>query len=269
MSLALRYGEVGDEDSFFVYFDAVTAYSRSFSGSVTKHPIDAGASVVDHFVKENPVITLSAVITGVDVSTGSFNIRDLEGNNTPYNVRQAPDPVVVSSTDNSMLAKLIPASVGQFLPDNEPDVTLADARSSVLSQIRSQLEDLIVGVRISPVTGRFENNINVVKLYEYDGTTLTKVINNLVVTAINFTESPDSGEGLYCDITLEQVTFARLRTGPVDASVYEASSQAAAAEVVDKGKQDSTEQPADATNRSRLLEFGGAAGSAISSFGGN
>ena len=172
MSLALRYGEVGDEDSFFVYFDAVTAYSRSFSGSVTKHPIDAGASVVDHFVKENPVITLSAVITGVDVSTGSFNIRDLEGNNTPYNVRQAPDPVVVSSTDNSMLAKLIPASVGQFLPDNEPDVTLADARSSVLSQIRSQLEDLVVGVRISPVTGRFENNINIVKSVSYTHLTL-------------------------------------------------------------------------------------------------
>jgi len=231
MSLALRYGEVGDEDSFFVYFDAVTAYSRSFSGSVTKHPIDAGASVVDHFVKESPVITLSAVITGVDVSTGSFNIRDLEGSNTPYNVRQAPDPVVVSSTDNSMLAKLIPASVGQFLPDNEPDVTLADARSSVLSQIRSQLEDLIVGVRISPVTGRFENNINIVKLYEYDGTTLTKVINNLVVTAINFTESPDSGEGLYCDITLEQVQFAVTRREAVPTS-FSGS--------VDTGKADST-----------------------------
>src|SRR5690554_4440316 len=98
MSLALRSGGVGDENGFFIYFDAVTAYTQNYSGSVTKHPVDSGVSIVDHFIAENPTITISAVISGVDVSTGSFNIAGADGQ-APQNVRTAPEAVSVSGGD--------------------------------------------------------------------------------------------------------------------------------------------------------------------------
>ena len=240
MSLALRSGDIGDEKGFFIYFDAVTSYSQNYSGSVTKHPIDSGSPVVDHFTRENPVVTISAVVTGVDVSTGSFNITGNDGERA-HNVREAPNAVSVEGGNNSLIDKFIPSSIGQFLPSSMPEPLMDDARESVIEQVRAALSDLIVGVKFNEVTGEEEPNINVVYLYEYDGTLLNKVVSNLVVTDVVFSESADSGEGLFCDITLEQVQFVGLRKEAIPQE-YISSMQAQAAPKVSQGKQDSTVQ---------------------------
>jgi len=255
MSLALRSGDVGDENGFFIYFDAVTAYTQNYSGSVTKHPIDTGASVVDHFIKDNPTITISAVVTGVDVSTGSVNISGSDGERA-NNAREAPSTVSVAGTDDSFLSSIIPNSIRQFLPQNQPEVILDDFRGSVVEQVKAALRELVIGTETDPATGDEVSKINLVHLYEYNGTFLNRVVYDLVVTNVSFSENADSGDALYCELTLEQVKFVGLRREAIPQEFTESMS-AQSAPKESQGKQDSTERDVETANEeksSRLRE---------------
>ena len=243
MSLAIEWGDSSVQDGGFIYLSAVTAYTQNYSGSVTKHPVDQGGNITDHFVRNNPVITIGAVITGVDISTGTYLIQDLDGN-SPYNSNQAPNAVSVNSTDQSVLKKFIPDSIGQFLSDSTPEVVVDSRRADLLEQIRQALIDLTAGVVFNDKTGNFDPSIQLVRLFEYDNTLLRKVINNLVMTKITFKEDPNTGYGLYCDITFEQVTFAFLKKTTIPKDVQDPLKKKASSKA-SKGKQDSTPQNVD------------------------
>ena len=73
---------------------------------------------------------------------------------------------------------------------------------------------------------------------------LNKVINNLVITSIQFNENPDTGYGLYCDISLEQVTFATLKLTEIPRDVVEAV-RPGASEKQSLGRTDSTVKDSD------------------------
>lgn len=240
MSLALRWGNDNEEGGGFIYMDSVTAYTQNYSGKVTSHPVDGGANISDHFVKDNNKITISAVITGVDISTGTYLIQDLVGN-APFNSQEAPTAVSVNSTDQSVLKKFIPDSIGQFLSDSTPEVIVDSRRTDLLEQIRQALVDLTSGVLFNEKTGQFDPNIQIVRLFEYDKTLLRKVINNLVMTNLIFKEDPNTGYGLYCDLTFEQITFAFLKKTTIPKDITN-SLKKKASDKSSKGKQDSTPQ---------------------------
>lgn len=246
MSLAIEWGDSSVQDGGFIYCDAVQAYTQNYSGQVTKHPIDAGGNVTDHFIKNNPVFTIGAVITGVDISTGTYLIQDLDGN-SPYNSNEAPTPVSVNSTDQSVLKKFLPDSIGQFLSDDQPEVTVDSRRTDLIEQIRQALIDLTAGVIFNEKTGQFDPSIQLVRLFEYDNISLRKVINNLVMTKITFKEDANTGYALYCDITFEQVTFAFLKKTTIPKDVQESLKKKSASKA-SKGKQDSTPQNVDGEN---------------------
>ena len=240
MSLAISWGDSSIQDGGLIYCDAVTSYTQNYSGQVSKHPIDSGGLVTDHYIKSNPIFTIGAVITGVDISTGTYLIQDLDGN-SPYNSNQAPNAVSVNSTDQSVLKKFIPDSIGQFLSDSTPEVIVDTRRADLLEQIRQALIDLTAGVVFNDKTGNFDPSIQLVRLFEYDNTLLRKVINNLVMTKITFKEDPNTGYGLYCDITFEQVTFAFLKKTTIPKDVQDSLKKKASSKA-SKGKQDSTPQ---------------------------
>lgn len=241
MSLAIQWGDASIQDGGFIYFDAVTAYTQNYKGQVTKHPVDAGGNITDHYIRDNPVFSVGGVITGVDISEGTFLIRDSKGN-APFNSNEAPTPVSVRSTDQSVLKKFIPNSIGQFLPDSTPEVIVDSRRSDLLEQIRDALVSLVAGEVFNQQTGQFDPSVQLINLFEYDGTKLRKIINRLVITNINFKEGPDTGHGLYCDITFEQVTFAFLKKTDIPKDVQESLKKKAAPKS-SKGKQPS--QPQD------------------------
>ena len=209
MTLALSWGSTPEEQQF-IYMDAVTLYTQSYTGQVTRHPVDTGGVITDHFVKDNPKFTIQAVITGVDISTNTYLLQDLNGN-FPYNTNPAPTPVSVNSTDNSVLRKFIPSSIGQFLFDSSPDIQMQNARVDVMNQVREFLINLMSGVKFNEKTQQFDSNIQIVNLYEYEKTFLSRVVNNLVLTNITFDERPDTGDALYCNMSFEQVTFTTLK----------------------------------------------------------
>lgn len=238
MTLAIKWGDDNDQTGGFVYLDAVTLYTQNYKGKVTSHPIANGGVVSDHFVRDNPTFTVGAVITGVDISTGTYLIQDLAGN-SPFNVNEAPNAVVVKSSNSSMLQKFIPDSVGQFMASSSPEVIVDTRRADLIEQIRQALIDLSSGLEFYNTTHQFEPTVQLVKLYEFDGSIIRKIINNLVIIDINFKEDASSGHALYCDIKFEQVTFAYLKKTTIPADVIKALKKKAAPKK-DKGKQDGT-----------------------------
>lgn len=238
MSLAIHWDD--DNGGGFIFLDAVTSYSQDHSGKVTQHPIDAGGNITDHFIRSNSRYKIGAVISGIDISTGTYLIQDAQGN-SPYNSNEAPAPVSISSTDQSVLQKFLPDSIGQFLPDSTPDVLADSARIDLTEQIRDALISLTSGEILDVETGRFNPNIQLIDLYEYDGVKLVRVINRLVMTNVSFRETPDSGYGLFCDFSFEQVTFATLMRTVIPADVQQALKKKAEPKS-SKGKQDSTPQ---------------------------
>ena len=241
MSFGLRWGEDNEEGGGFVFFDAITVSTENYTGQVTKHPIASGASISDHFIRQNPIFSMSTVITGYDISMNSYLIQDLVGN-TPYNVSVAPTAVSVTSTDDSVLKQFIPDSIGQFLSSSVPEIIVDGPRLQTLDTVKDAIVGLMAGVIFNEKKGKFVPNIQLVRLFEYDGTLLKKIINNLVITSMVFREDVNSGEGLFCDLTFEQVTFATLKKTVLPQDVVDSLKKKAAPKA-SKGKQDSTPKP--------------------------
>lgn len=232
MTLALSWGATPEEQGL-IYLDATTLYTQNYTGQVTRHPVDTGGVITDHFTRDNAKFTISAVITGVDISQGTYLLQDLNGN-YPFNTNPAPTAVSVNSTDKSLLRRFIPASVGQFLPSTSPDIQMQNARIDLLEQIRQLLIDLMSGKKFNEKTQQFDSNVEIVALYEYEGTFIKRILNNLVMTNITFDERPDTGEALYCNMTFEQVTFVTLKKTEIPKTVTGLNKKAASKKTLSK-----------------------------------
>ena len=238
MTLAIKWGDQTSDVSGMIYFDAVTLYNRSYTGQVTKHPIDLGGNITDHFIRENPRFTLSGVISSVDIDTQMWVLPALYEEGTVVNQRPYVQPVQVQSSNLSMISNMLPASISQFVGAAKPEVTLDVARQEDREAIRDLLTSLIDGVRINDETGQFDPYIHIIQLLEFDGLNLRRSTDNLVITSIAYNESPDSGEALYVDLQIEQVTFAYLKKTEIPQDV-QASLQKKAASKSTKSKADS------------------------------
>lgn len=218
MTMGIKWGADDPENQGLIYLDAVTAYSESHSGKVTSHPVDTGSVITDHYTRDNPKFSISAVITGVDISNNSYLITDGQGN-YPFNTSISPTAVSVNSTDNSVLNKFIPGSTNQFFSSSSPDVVMDGERTDLLDQIKFFLIDLMSGVKLNPVTNQFDSNVQIVELYQFEGTLLIDIVFDLVMTNITFEERPDTGRALYCNISLEQVNFVSLQKTTIPVTV--------------------------------------------------
>lgn len=216
MSFALGWEADSIQAGGFLYFDTVTSWNRSFTGSVTKNPVDGGSNVTDSYINNNAIFTLSAVISGTDLSVSTSSLQNELGD-IPYNARPTPSEVLVGSEDQSLLMRFVPSVINQFLPDTLPDVIMDGFRGDTSEEIQDILTSLQSGEGYNQLTGQFETLIRPVVLYETNGfPSLVRKLpadNNsyLVITSINFREDTESGFGLYCDLTFEKVRFANLK----------------------------------------------------------
>lgn len=202
MSLAIKFGDIDDPSSTsgFVYMDAATQYSRDFKGSVTSHPIGSGGKISDHFIRDNPVYSFTAVISGADISIGREFIVG-ESGDVPMNVFPDIPEVKIKGTENNLLS-LLPDSVSQFFVDAEASVSVSNTRRrDTLVRIRSLLESLFD-----------KDGLSLITLYEYKNNKLDRFIDPLVMTSLSFKEDPDSGLALYISVTLEKILFTSLKT---------------------------------------------------------
>lgn len=241
MTIALSWGATPEEQGL-IYLDATTLYTQNHNGQVTKHPVDGGYTISDAFIRDNPKFTVNAVITGVDISQNTYLLQDLNGN-SPFNARQAPDAVSVNSTDKSLLRRFIPASISQFLPALDPDISTQGSRTDLLDQVRQLLVNLMSGKKFNEKTQQLDSHVEIVAIYEYEGTFIKRVLNNLVMTNITFDERPDTGEALYCNMTFEQVTFVTLKKTEIPKTVSGLNKKASSKKTLSKA--DSTVKDAN------------------------
>ena len=245
MSFALSWEPDPIQGGGFLYFDAVLGWQRSYTGQVTKHPVDGGSSITDSYINNNPVFTMAAVISGTDLSISTNNLQDETGN-IPYNARPAPNAVQVASEDQSLLMRFVPSVINQFLPDTLPDVILDDFRGDTTEEIQDILVNLQSGEGLNQITGQFETLIRPVVLYETNGfLSLVKKLpadntKFLVITSIVFREGPDDGQALYADITFEQVRVANLKKVQIPPDLVQAPVKKKITTKKSLGKCDST-----------------------------
>jgi hypothetical protein len=244
MSIALQWGyysKIPSKSKGFLYFDAVTSLREQYSGQVTENPIDGGGKITDHFTRENPVITLSAVLSGVDISVNGVDITDGSINGeAPQNRKDKravkTQSVSVGNPTKNALTKYLPDVVGQFFKPTKPDISLPAQEVDTLRQMKDKLKSLFE-----------DDGATIVSLYEYYGNNLkTPAISNLVMVGLSFSETPEQGEGLFCEITLKQVRFTftkkeQIPKGVQDKLVAEDLKNKAGS-LTDKGVQDSTLQ---------------------------
>ena len=213
MSLAIKWGDPQKTEEFsgFIYIDAVTTYTQDFRGQVTKHPLDTGATVSDHYISENPVYTISGVVSGTDLSGIPFSITDQQGNR-PFNAQQQPTSISLNSSSQGFL-QYVPDSVAQFLSVSGPTVEVfGNTRTDLTFEIavKDLLEQIMSGLKFNDQTNKVESNIQLIELYEFDGTNIRDIISDLVITNFRVREDAETGDALFLDLVLEQVRFALL-----------------------------------------------------------
>lgn len=240
MTIAIKWGstDTPDEPSGFVYLDCVTSYARQHRGSVTRHPVDRGASITDHYTPENPIYEISGIITGVDLSDIPSKIRDLD-NQGVLNQKAQPQAVSFSQTDTGLL-QFLPDSIGQFFDVGTPQPIIdIEARTDLSFEIlvADLLEQLMSGEKWSTKNQRFESNIQLVEIYEFDGVNIRDITDSLVITNFSIYEDDSTGDALHLDLTLEKVKFVTLEKAQVPNDVIAATKKK-------KGKQDSTSKDA-------------------------
>lgn len=212
MSLALVFGDITDRRYLTgaVYFDAVTIFNREYSGKVTEHPIDVGASISDHFISNNPKFTINGVISSVDFSNIPSSLV-LEGqpmiNNNP-----TIEPVQVTGV-GATLRRFVPDIITQFIPKIPMgDIQFSDTseRTSYRDPVENFFRELMTGVMYDETLGGFVNRMTTAKLFSVSGSTASNPIEDLVVTKVVIREDEHSGEEVFVDIELEKVTFVEV-----------------------------------------------------------
>ena len=229
MSLGLKYTSdtTDDGESFFIVFDAITSYTKTIKGSLTKHPVAGGKLITSNYTRDNPTFGFTGVISYADISNIYELIRDEDGG-LADNLIEQPSAVQVSE-NTSTLTNLIPASIGQFLPDSNANVSMDFERNNYKDFVAQILERLMSGEKYDEKTKRFKTFIRPIKLYEFLGPTIYKIIPDVVLTSYAVTESVDTGDALICDLEFEQIKFVSLRTSALPKDVVGALKKKATA----------------------------------------
>lgn len=213
MSIVIRRNN-GD----ILWFDAITQYDVTYSASVTKHPVATGGFVSDHTTTDNVILNISAVLSDAD-----FNI------NRPANLGSLPtfkfdsgdhvqtdenglyQPTAKQYTNNSAVVypvtisektsinKILPEVVAQFTKDTIPEVYVTPQdKTKTAKAVQRELIHM----------WKIREEFQVLDLLE------DFVIDSFgpcVFTNLTFREDEYTGDGLFPNMTIEQVVFTDLQ----------------------------------------------------------
>lgn len=185
-----------------IWLDAVTDKDESYSSSLTKHPIEKGASISDHKVNEPISIRLSGVISDYDFHNTRPILKgeDLSSKNKPDDKDKG-----VHIGDNTDLSRLLlPESLNNLVNTVKgkkiPEVKIDRFSNQEATKTKELLKLLF-------------NSGEPITLLGFNGNEKVDNFTNLVITNINFPETSDSYDAVYFNMTLEEVFVTVLRKG--------------------------------------------------------
>lgn len=234
--IAIKFGDLSDPNqlSGLLFLDAVTSYTKSWSGEVTEHPLELGVSVSDHYISKNPSFTVEGVFSGVDISPIPWALQ-VDGN-IPINANPPPTHITVNNLGSGLL-KWLPDSITQFLPNSSPSILGATDRRDPRRDIEELLETIMNGVYANEETNKYENRMTLSTIYETDEGQLGKSYPNCVITGYSVNENVESGEGMFVTLNFEQVRFAESESVDAPAPRKGSSTSRSVSKSKNKGSQ--------------------------------
>jgi len=234
-----------NKNSDFIYLDVVTKYSQTLSSKVSQHPVDGLGVISDHITQENPKLSITGFLSGADFNFSkprlSSEDRGFIGIGQIVVDSDIATEIQVSNDDNP--TNLLPDVVGQFFSDTLPEVTgLSENRKDSYTEkaLFLKLESLYL-------------NRDVLSVFEFnDGAVVDSFLVDVVITNLTIKESTETGDALAFDITLEQITFAKLLETRVPVDVAE-DRQNQVKEEAAKGDKSTNEVAADEGENDRTV----------------
>lgn len=213
MSIVIRRNN-GD----ILWFDAITQYDVTYSASVTKHPVATGGYVSDHTTIDNVVLQISGVLSDADFNINrpanlgaleSYNEFDLghvetderglyKGTTKQYTNNTAV-VVPVQIKETTSINKILPEVIAQFTKDTIPTVIVTPQNKAKTA--KAVQRELIY-------MWKTREEFQVLDLLEEF---VMDSFGPCVFTNLTFREDETTGDGLFPNMTIEQVVFTDLQ----------------------------------------------------------
>ena len=183
-----------------IWFDAITQFSERYTGTLSVHPLESGNVVNDHTTINNLEMSLNGIISDADFNLDrpvitDDDARDWHINNKQF-VNNSPVDTTVAITYRPGINKFLPASVSQFVTPPQPIVEVPDYdRPKFAARIKDELTFI----------QRTAENFSLVD-FQYGR--IWRVLDNCVMTSLDFTETPESGDAIYPVMTIMQARYA-------------------------------------------------------------
>ena len=247
MSIAIRIGQSGQKSSALFYLNTTTRYQTNYRSQTSKYPLDAGVSITDHVVNENPVIQVSGIISPADISIRTSNLTvqgEIPMNNNRFFSNNANTQI---ETLLAGLKNYLPDVATQFLSSTNPKLDGGEEAKDRISDVLDKIKDLFTRLTYNRRNQSYNNSVVLCTLFEIappsksSPTGLRKSVRNLVLTEFTGRYEPDHGDALIVDMTFEQVRFVNLQQTTVPRYVSQAISMETAImakETSDKGRRD-------------------------------
>lgn len=188
------------ENGDLIWFDAILQFSERYTGTVSSHPLESGNVISDHTTINNLVMTLSGIISDADFNMSRPNITDADANNWHISNKQFVNnspidtPVVIRYKPG--INKYLPESVAQFIPPAQPEIELVEYNRP------------LAGIGIKDRLTLMQRNAENFSLVDFHGDKIWRVLDNCVITSLDFTETPETGQAVFPVMTIEQARYA-------------------------------------------------------------
>jgi hypothetical protein len=189
-----------------IWLDAVTQFSEKFSGTVSSHPLESGNVISDHTTINNRIFTLQGVVSDADfnlnrpdIPQGSGSSGELWKINNKQFINNTPVTSFVEINSGPVISKLIPESIAQIQKTTVPIVLFPTTEKiKVMLKIRDEF-----------ITA--QQNAEEISVVEFRDDDIYRVVDQCIITSMDFSEQVDGGDALYVSLTLEQVRYATVK----------------------------------------------------------
>lgn len=179
-----------------LWFDAITEIAEDYTATVSKHPLSTGSFVSDHTTVDNKKFNIRAVLSDADFNLnrpseeGWRNVSDKQYTNDTQTAK-----IVVIKQEGAKWRSFLPEVVSQFTASTIPTVTVTpQSKVKTAHAVRLDLISLL-------------EDREAFTLVEYSTNLVARSWENMVMTSLSFTEDPDTGEGLFPVMQMEQVVY--------------------------------------------------------------
>lgn len=198
-----------------IYFDAITRITETYSSAISKHPLSNGGLITDHTTRENPKYSISGVLSDADFNinrpssitaipafsfdTGDHVSTDANGlyvtRDKQYkNSLQTVTPVQITSKDS--MNRLLPEVIAQFTRDSIPTaVVTPQSKAKTSKAVKDQLINMW-------------RNCEEFQVCEILGGLTVTSFSPCVFTNVVFEENAQTGDGIFPELTFEEVSYA-------------------------------------------------------------